>query len=232
LRRNKSTLLKTIKRSLIFYTLHNQIHYAHTKDEGRFINARQINLFFKGAKPIYTGDFNELVDKQYLIANFITRQFFTRLLALKQDRNFGSNLLANLPHQLPRPKTKRSPATKKNLCDLNTVFSIFNPAKIKINYTTSIGNKCWRQSQTPDEQTIQELLLKDIQIQQDKNHILGKKIDHIVNKVEALKQQASTTYDLPSVRLSQSPIMNILSKTVATYMFLRQLNNPREENEL
>jgi len=61
---------------------------------------------------------------------------------------------------------------------------------------------------------------------------LGKKNDQIVKPVETLKQQASNAYDPPTVRLSQSPTMSILTKTVAMYMFLRHLNNPREENEL
>ncbi len=81
-----------------------------------------------------------------------------------------------------------------------------------------------------DQQTIQKLLLDDIHIQQKKSLQLGKKIDQIVQRVETLKQQASNEYDAPSVRLSQSPIMDILTKTVATYMFLRHLNNLHENN--
>jgi hypothetical protein len=67
-------------------------------------------------------------------------------------------------------------------------------------------------------------------MQQEKNCQLGKKIEQIAQQAEALKQQASSIYDTPSVRLSQSQIMNILTKTVVTYMFIRHLNNPREEN--
>jgi hypothetical protein len=69
-------------------------------------------------------------------------------------------------------------------------------------------------------------------MQQEKNCQLGKKIEQITQQAETLKQQALSIYDMPSVRLIQSPIMNILTKTVATYMFLRHLNNPREENEI
>jgi hypothetical protein len=65
------------------------------------------------------------------------------------------------------------------------------------------------------------LFLEDIQIQQEKNHQLGKKIDQIVQQVETLKQQASNAYDPPCVRVSLRLIMNILAKTVATYVFLR-----------
>ncbi len=61
--------------------------------------------------------------------------------------------------------------------------------------------------------------------------MLSKKIDCIVNHVEALKEQASIAYNTPSVSLSQSPILSILSKTVATYTFLRHLYNPPEKYE-
>jgi hypothetical protein len=58
------------------------------------------------------------------------------------------------------------------------------------------------------------------------------KIEEIIQQNEILTEQASRIYDTPSERLRQNPIMNILTKTVATYMFLRHLNNPREENEV
>jgi hypothetical protein len=43
-----------------------------------------------------------------------------------------------------------------------------------------------------------------------------------------MAQQASSIYDSPSEKLKKSPILKILTKTVATYMFLRNLNNPRQ----
>jgi hypothetical protein len=39
-------------------------------------------------------------------------------------------------------------------------------------------------------------------------------------------------FDTPSEKLKKSPIMNILTKTVATYMFLKNMNNPRQGNEI
>jgi hypothetical protein len=88
--------------------------------------------------------------------------------------------------------------------------------------------KQWRQSQSLEKQTIRELFLEDFKIQQEKNHLMGKKIDQLVDKVNLLKEQASSIYDSPSVRLSQSPILNILLKTIATYMFLKNPNHPQE----
>jgi len=132
-------------------------------------------------------------------------------------------------------KITRSAKANKILSNLNAVLSTFSPTKLELDCTNSnyaAGNRWCRRSPTQDQRSIQELLLEDIQIQQEKNHQLGKKNDQIVKQVETLKQQASNAYDPPTVRLSQSPIMSILTKTVAMYMFLRHLNNPREENEL
>jgi hypothetical protein len=41
----------------------------------------------------------------------------------------------------------------------------------------------------------------------------------------ALAQQTSNFYDTPSKQLKKSPIMNLVTKTVATYMFLKNMNN-------
>jgi len=76
LRGHLSTLLWAIQKSLIFYTLCH-IQYAHTNEDRHFIDAGQIHLIFRGTKPIYTGNFNELVDKQSPNANFITRWFLS-----------------------------------------------------------------------------------------------------------------------------------------------------------
>jgi hypothetical protein len=50
-------------------------------------------------------------------------------------------------------------------------------------------------------------------------------------QVDSLVSQASSAYDKPSNRLSQSSILNILSKTVAMYMFLQNLNRQRDEDQ-
>ena len=53
-----------------------------------------------------------------------------------------------------------------------------------------------------------------------------------MDALKVLAQQASSLYDTPSERLKKSPIMNILTKTVTTYMFLKNMNNPREVNKI
>jgi hypothetical protein len=130
-----------------------------------------------------------------------TRQLLAGLLALEQNWDLGSNTFSKLQcPQSQKNKSRRAPAANKILCDIDTVFSTFSMAKIKIDYTTSISNS-------------------------GDNHRLL--------MIEPYRNsRTSTAYDPPSVRLDQSPILNILSETVATYMFLRHLNNPQDGNQL
>ncbi len=46
-----------------------------------------------------------------------------------------------------------------------------------------------------------------------------------------MKEQASSIHNLPSVKLGWSPFINILSKTITTYMFLETLNHPQDKNQ-
>jgi len=80
--------------------------------------------------------------------------------------------------------------------------------------------------------SIQDLLLHDIQTWQEKHKLLGEKVEKIVLQNLLLAQQDSSIYDTPSEILKKSPIMNILTKTVATYMFLKNMNNPRQGNKI
>jgi hypothetical protein len=36
----------------------------------------------------------------------------------------------------------------------------------------------------------------------------------------------------PSEKLKKDPIMNLVAKTVATFMFLKNMNNPKQSNEI
>jgi len=94
----------------------------------------------------------------------------------------------------------------------------------------AMGSKHWRHAPFQHPVSIQDLLLQDIRTCQEKNKLWGEKIERIVLQSQVLAQQASSIYDTPSEKLKKSPIMTILTKTVATYMFLRNMNNPREVN--
>jgi hypothetical protein len=53
--RRTTTLLKG---TLVLYVIFNQGSFSQAKDKEQFINIGKHNLLFKGAIPIYTGDFN------------------------------------------------------------------------------------------------------------------------------------------------------------------------------
>jgi hypothetical protein len=129
----------------------------------------------------------------------------------------------------------RSPRAIKTIKDLDTAIANFTPtrqlAEYKISeYTT--GNKHWRRAPSQHLVSIQDLLLHNIQTRQEKNKLLGEKIEKIVLQNQVLAQQASSIYDTPSEKLKKSPIMNILTKMVATYMFMKNMNNPRQDNTI
>ncbi len=117
----------------------------------------------------------------------------------------------------------RSPQAIKTIKDLDAAIARFTLNKPVMDYETSsyaTGNKCWWHAPSQHPVSIQDLLLHDIRTRQEKNKLLGVKIERIVSQNQALAQQASNIYDPPSEKLKKSPIMNILTKTVATYVFL------------
>ncbi len=129
----------------------------------------------------------------------------------------------------------RSARAIKTIKDLDAAIATFTPVKLIAKYKVSeyaTGNRCWRRTPYQHPVSIQDLLLHDIQTRQEKNKLLGEKVKKIVLQNQLLAQQASSIYDTPSEKLKKSPIMNILIKTVATYMFLRNMNNPRQGNEI
>jgi hypothetical protein len=119
--------------------------------------------------------------------------------------------------------------------DLEANIATFSPARPVTEYQVleyATGNKRWRCAPSQHPVSIQDLLLHDIQTRQEKNKLLGEKVEKIVLQNQLLAQQSSNFYDTPSERLKKSPIMNMVTKTVATYMFLKNMNNPRQNNEI
>jgi len=53
------------------------------------------------------------------------------------------------------------------------------------------------------------------------NKILGDKVAQVVKQNTQLAQQISSTYETPSEKLKKDAIMGLVTKTVATYMFLK-----------
>jgi hypothetical protein len=74
---------------------------------------------------------------------------------------------------------------------------------------------------------IQYLLLYDVQNKHNQNKILGDKVVQVVRQNIQLAQQAPSAYKNPSEKLKKDPIMGLVTKTVAIYMFLRHNNGQR-----
>ncbi len=77
---------------------------------------------------------------------------------------------------------------------------------------------------------IQDLLLYDVQVRHDQNKILGEKVAEVVRRNIHLAQQTSSPYETPSKKLKKDPIMGLVTKTVATYMFLKHNNGQKRNN--
>jgi hypothetical protein len=128
----------------------------------------------------------------------------------------------------------RSLRAIKTIKDLDTAIAMFTPTRPIAKYQISeyaTGNH-WQRAPSQHPVSVQDLLLHDIQSCQEKNKLLIEKIERIMSQNQALAQQASSIYDTPAEKQKKSPIMNILMKIVATYMFLKNMNNPRQGNKI
>jgi hypothetical protein len=61
---------------------------------------------------------------------------------------------------------------------------------------------------------------------------MGDKVAKVVSQNLHLAQQASKAYETPSERLKKDPIMGLVTRTVATYMFLKNMNDPKQGNKV
>jgi hypothetical protein len=131
-------------------------------------------------------------------------------------------------------RISRSPRAIKTIQALEAAIAIFDQTKSNMEYEVSeyaTGNKCWRCSQAQHPVPIQDLLLYNVQARQEKNKILGEKVAKVVKQNLHLAQQASRAYEMPSEKLKKDPIMGLVTRTVATYMFLKHNNDQKQNNK-
>jgi hypothetical protein len=132
-------------------------------------------------------------------------------------------------------RISRSPRAIQTIQALEAAIAIFrqnkpNPENEVSEYAT--GNRRWKRSPAQHPVPIQDLLLYDVQNKHHQNKILGDKIAEVVRQNIQLAQQASSAYETPSEKLKKDPIMGLVTKTMATYMFLRHHNGQRRNNNL
>jgi hypothetical protein len=120
-------------------------------------------------------------------------------------------------------RISRSPRAIKTVQALEVAIAIFGQNKPKPEYEVSeyaSGRQHWRHSPAQHPVPIQDLLLYDVQNKHNQNKILGDKVAEVIRQNIHLAQQASSAYETPSEKLKNDPIMGLVTKTVATYMFL------------
>jgi hypothetical protein len=116
---------------------------------------------------------------------------------------------------------------------LEAAIAIFGQNKPEPEYEVSehaTGSRRWKQSPAQHPVPIQDLLLNDVQNKHQQNKSLGDKVAQVARQNTQLAQQISSAYETPSEKLKKDPIMGLVTKTVATYMFLRHNNGPRQGN--
>jgi hypothetical protein len=130
-------------------------------------------------------------------------------------------------------RISRSPRAIQTVQALEAAIAIFGQNEPKPEYEVSkyaTGNRCWRHSLPQHPVPIQDLLLYDVQIKHNQNKILGDKVAEVVRQNIHLAQKVSNAYEPPSEKLKKDPIMGLVTKTVATYMFLRHNIEQRRNN--
>jgi hypothetical protein len=144
--------------------------------------------------------------------------------------------LANIEQNVQKNKDlteqiSRSPRAIQTIQALEAAIAIFRQNKPEPEYKVSeytTGSRLWKRSQAQHPVPIQDLLLYDIQNRHQQNKILGDKVAQVVQQNTQLAQQISSAYETPSEKLKKDPIMGLVTKTVATYMFLRHNNGPKQ----
>jgi hypothetical protein len=135
--------------------------------------------------------------------------------------------------ELPE-RLARSPRAIKTIKDLEAAIAIFPPVKLTPEYEVSeyaTRNKCLRCNPAQHLGPIQDqLLLHDIQTRQEKNWV--RKPVKSFYKINCWPSKPPACAWGPSEKLKKDPIMNLVTKTVATFMFLKNMNNPKQSNEI
>jgi hypothetical protein len=127
----------------------------------------------------------------------------------------------------------RSPRAIQTIQALEAAIAIFGQNKHEPEYELSeyaTGNRRWKCSPAVHPVLIQDLLLYGVKHKHNQNKILGDKVAQVVQQNTHLAQEISSAYETPSEKLKKEPIMGLVTKTVAMYMFLRHNNGQKRNN--
>ena len=105
---------------------------------------------------------------------------------------------------------------------------MFDQNKPEPDYQTSeyaTGKRRWKRATSVHPVEITQLLNYEVQNKHNKNKILGDKVAQVLQQNTNLSDKISEAYRTPSDKLKKDPLMTLVTKTVATYMFIRHNNN-------
>jgi hypothetical protein len=134
-------------------------------------------------------------------------------------------------------RISRSPRAIRTIQALEAAIEVFERKQPEPEYQISeyaTGNRCWRHAPSVHPIPITDLLKYDVQNKHNPNRKLGEKVAQILAQNTQLSDQIAKEYQTPSEKLKKDPIMALVTKTVATYMFIKHNNggkrNPGTED--
>jgi len=144
--------------------------------------------------------------------------------------------LARIKQNVPKNKElaeriSRSPRAIKTIQALEAAIAVIeqnnqDPEYQILEYAT--GNSRWKCAPIVHPLPITDLLKYDVQNRQNKNRILGNKVAQVLQQNTQLSDEISDAYQTPSEKLKKDPIMALVTKTVATYMFIKHNNGAQK----
>jgi hypothetical protein len=140
--------------------------------------------------------------------------------------------LARIEHNVQRNKElaeriSRLPRAIKTIQPLEAAIAIFGQSKQEPEYQISeyaTGSRRWKHTPAIHPVPITDLLDYDVRNHHNQNRILGDKVAQVLQQNTNLSDEISKAYQTPSEKLKRDPIMALVTKTVATYMFLKHNN--------
>jgi hypothetical protein len=118
----------------------------------------------------------------------------------------------------------RSPRAIKTIQGLESAIAVFNRNNQEPDFQISeyaTRNRRWKCAPSVHLVPITDLLEFDIKTHHNQKRILGDKVAQILKQNTKSADEMSETYQTPSDKLKKDPIMALVTKTVATYMFIK-----------
>ncbi len=128
----------------------------------------------------------------------------------------------------------RSPRAIKTIQALESAIAMFDQNNQEPEYQISEyanGNRRWKRAPSVHPVPITHLLEFDVRTHHNQNRILGNKVAQILKQNTQLADEISEAYQTPSENLKKDPIMALVTKTVATYMFIKHNNGGKRDHE-